>query len=55
MTKDEFLEVYGRHVNEVRLNAAIDLLAKYGPVDALAVADQFIELLLSQSINVVND
>jgi hypothetical protein len=55
MTKVEFLALYGRHVYEVRLSAATSLLAKYGPTDALAVADQFIDTLLGEPLNVALD
>jgi hypothetical protein len=50
MTKTEFLELYGRHVFDVRLSAATSLLNKYGPKDALMLADEFVELLLSESV-----
>jgi hypothetical protein len=55
MTKHEFLELYGRHVYEVRLAAAQSLLVKYGPIDAIAVADQFIDTLLGEPLNVALD
>ena len=42
MTKTEFLELYGRHVFDVRLSAATSLLNKYGPKDALMLADEFV-------------
>jgi hypothetical protein len=53
MSKTEFLELYGRHVYEVRLAAAMGLLVKYGPRDALTFADQFVELLLDESLSEV--
>jgi hypothetical protein len=55
MTKTEFLELYGKHVYEVRLSAATSLLGKYGPDDALELADQFVELLLSEPLHVAHD
>jgi len=51
MTKTEFLELYGRHVYDVRLSAAQSLLTKYGPDDAITLADQFVSRLLSESVS----
>jgi len=55
MTKEEFGDLYGQSVYEFRLSAALQLLTKYRPADALELADEFIESLLNEETGAVKD
>jgi len=50
LTKYQFLELYGSSIYETRLRAALSLLARYQPFDALQLADEFLDLLLKEEL-----
>ena len=55
MTKQEFREYYGQSVYQARLSAAVAYLHKYQDSDALHLADEFIRMLLAESVKKLED